>query len=47
MNNTKKNREKEAKKERLVQALRQNILKRKKQQQGRQNARAPGSRSNM
>jgi len=36
MNNMKKNKEKEEERKRLAKALKQNILKRKKQQQGRQ-----------
>jgi len=36
MNNTKRNKEKEEEKKRLAKALKQNILKRKKQQQSRQ-----------
>ncbi len=36
MNNIKKNKEKEEEKKRLAKALKQNILKRKKQQQSRQ-----------
>ncbi|MCA4774493.1 hypothetical protein [Wolbachia endosymbiont of Mansonella perstans] len=47
MNNTKKNKEKEKERKRLAKALKQNILKRKKQQQGRKNARTTGSGSNI
>lgn len=36
MNNMKKNKEKEEERKRLAKALKQNILKRKKQQQSRQ-----------
>ncbi len=47
MNNIKKNKEKKEGRKRLVKALKQNIVKRKKQQQGRQDARAPRSGNNL
>ncbi|NSM56729.1 hypothetical protein HET73_04795 [Wolbachia endosymbiont of Atemnus politus] len=47
MNNIKKNKEKEEGRKRLAKALKQNIVKRKKQQQSRQDARAPRSGSNL
>lgn len=47
MNNIKKNKEKEEGKQRLIKALRENILKRKKQQKSRENARTTRSRSDM
>ncbi|MGL9759517.1 MAG: hypothetical protein ACR5LA_12630 [Wolbachia sp.] len=47
MNNIKKNKEKEEERKRLAKALKQNIVKRKKQLQSRQDARTPRSGSNL